>query len=772
MPIWSAGLKSNIEVLMALNKDQRRLLLLIVGAYFLLAIVYAQATPPLEASDEYKHYPVVQHIQNQRELPILDPNEPGLWLQEGTQPPLYYIIMAGLTSWIDTSDLEDVHRVNPHAFVGNPNQLGNKNLIIHQPEREAFPWQGTVLAIYVIRLASILLGIGTIMLTARLGTLLFDPRIGLMAAMLVAFNPMFIFVNAAVNNDSLAIFLAHLGLFLLIRLWREAPDPRRHWMRYTVLGLVLGLGMLSKLSIGGLFLVAGFTLAWLAWRRRHWSYLIGGGSLILIVALLVLLPWLIRNLNLYGDLTGLDVFVQVQGTRDQPLTLVGWRGEFGTFYRSFWGLFGGVNVSAPEWIYLIFNLLAIVGTAGFVIWAWGQWRTGKDRSVSKQETTARPSYDGLSLLLIWPLILFFLLVRWNIISPAFQGRLLFPALGSVTIIWSVGLLALVPSALKNKLALGIGLAAMAITALLPWLAIRPAYAYPKPLTAVPEAARFGPITFQVDDGALQLVGVEVPPGQSVAPGGDPVELVLYWMASQPIDRDLLSAVNILGRSNQTVGRVNRYPAGGMVPTSQWDSGQIWRDVYRLFPSTDAIGPAQLTIRAALYDPIQKSDLPAYGPDGMPIDLLLVGEARLEADRLGLSATNEIDVALTDGIRIQGYDLNPEIPSPGDSVELTLLWQATATPLQEYTVFVHLIDSTGNQVAGADAPPVNGDYPTTYWLAGEQIVDKHSLLLPDNLPSGKYSLAVGMYNPNTGVRVPRIDGMGDTIQWPFVIKPSG
>jgi 4-amino-4-deoxy-L-arabinose transferase-like glycosyltransferase len=702
----------------------------------------------------------------------LDPNDPGLWLQEGAQPPLYYIIMAGLTSWIDTSDLEEVHRVNPHAFVGNPNQLGNKNLIIHRPEREVFPWQGTVLAIYVIRLASVLLGIGTILLTASLGTLLFNPRVGLLAAALVAFNPMFIFVNAAVNNDSLAIFLAHLGLFLLVRLWREAPDPRRHWMRYAVLGLVLGLGTLTKLSLGGLFLVAGLTLAWLAWQRRQWSYLIGGGLLIIAVASLVLLPWLIRNLTLYGDLAGLNVFVQVQGTRDNPLTLDGWRGEFGTFYRSFWGLFGGVNVAAPEWFYFIYNLLTIAGTAGFLFWAWGQWRTRREGSVNERELSKKPSYDGLLLLLIWPLILLILLIRWNIISPAFQGRLLFPALGAVTVIWSVGLLALVPQSLKTKLALGIGLAALAIAVLLPWLAIRPAYAYPKPLTSVPETARFGPITFQVDDGALQLVGVDVPPGQSVTPGGDPVEFVLYWMVSQPTDRDLLSAVNILGRNNQTVGRVNRYPAGGMVPTSMWETGQIWRDVYRLFPSADAAGPAQLKIRATIYDPIQKSDLTAYGPDEKPIDLLLVGEARLEGDRKELSATNELDVTLADGIRLQGYDLNPDNPRPGDSLELTLLWQATATPSQDYTVFIHLIDSTGNQVAGADAPPVNGDYPTTFWLAGERILDKHSLLLPANLTSGKYSLAVGMYNPITGARVPLVDGTGDTIQLALVVNTSG
>jgi hypothetical protein len=244
------------------------------------------------------------------------------------------------------------------------------------------------------------------------------------------------------------------------------------------------------------------------------------------------------------------------------------------------------------------------------------------------------------------------------------------------------------------------------------------------------------------------------------------------MANQPIDRNLLSAVNILGRSNQSVGHVNRYPAGGMVPTSQWEAGQIWRDVYRLYPSAEATGPAQLDIRVALYDPEQKDDVPAYSPDGLPIDLLVVGQARLKADRQELTATHELDVAFADGILLQGYDLNPEAPNPGDPLALTLFWRATETPSQDYTIFVHLVDSSGDQVAVADSPPVNGDYPTTLWQAGEQILDEHTMLLPADLPPGEYSLAVGLYDPNSGVRVPLDGGEGDTVQWNLVVQPAG
>jgi 4-amino-4-deoxy-L-arabinose transferase-like glycosyltransferase len=723
--------------------------------YALLAVIYVLATPPLEASDEYKHYPVVQYVQTQKSLPVLDPDEPGKWLQEAAQPPLYYLLMASVTGWIDSGDLEEVHQVNPHAFVGDPNQIGNKNLIIHEPEREAFPWQGTVLAVYFIRFVSIALGLGAIWITALLGALLFGPKTGLVAAVLVAFNPMFIFVNAAVNNDALAILLGQLGLYMLVLMWRDAPDPRRQWWRYVLFGLVLGLGILTKLSLGGLLFLSGLALAGLAWRRKNWRLLIMGGGIVLVVALFVISPWLLRNLRLYGDPTGLNVFVAVQATRDSAITLTDWVGEFGTFYRSFWGLFGGVNVAAPEPFYVVYNLVAVIAAVGFLYWLWKHWKQ-------------RP--DGLWLLVAWPMILFGLLIRWNITAPAFQGRLIFPALGALSVLWAQGLLTLVPSKARGRLTLAFSVAAFVVAALLPWLIIRPAYVFPEPLDAVPEEARFGPITFQTPSGEIKLVGLEMAPGQDVTPDGKPIEVILYWQASDPIHEDYLSTAHLLGREFVSVGQVDRFPASGMVPTSHWLPEQIWRDVYHIYTIDDAIAPALLRLQVALYDPELEENLSAYGPDGEPIELLLVGEARLAAGReMELSPTNSLDAALADGITLGGYDLNPQPAYPGEMLQVTLYWQATGRPSKGYTVFIHLLDTGGNQVAVADGPPVNGDYPTYLWRAGEQIVDDHIMTLPADLPPGEYQMAVGLYDPATLNRVPLLNGQGDAIFWPVTVE---
>ena len=74
-----------------------RLIAGVILAYLVVGISYAVTTPVLEASDELWHYPVIQHLANGGELPILDPEDPGPWRQEAGQPPLYYVIMAVAT---------------------------------------------------------------------------------------------------------------------------------------------------------------------------------------------------------------------------------------------------------------------------------------------------------------------------------------------------------------------------------------------------------------------------------------------------------------------------------------------------------------------------------------------------------------------------------------------------------------------------------------------------------------------------------------------------
>jgi len=184
---------------------QRALLALILGGYALLAVVYSLVTPLFEASDELWHYPMVQYVADHDfGLPAQDPASPGPWRQEGGQPPLYYYLGALLTRWIDTSDMEALRRINPHPDIGVVVPDGNANMVVHDAGRESFPWRGTALAMHLARFLSVLMGLGTVLLTYALGRELFPatPAIALAAAAFTAFNPMFLFISGVINSDN------------------------------------------------------------------------------------------------------------------------------------------------------------------------------------------------------------------------------------------------------------------------------------------------------------------------------------------------------------------------------------------------------------------------------------------------------------------------------------------------------------------------------------------------------------------------------------------
>jgi len=101
--------------------------------------------------------------------------------------------------------------------------------------------------------------------------------------------------------------------------------------------------------------------------------------------------------------------------------------------------------------------------------------------------------------------------------------------------------------------------------------------------------------------------------------------------------------------------------------------------------------------------------------------------------------------------------------PESSVDITLVWRAERETPASYRVFVHLIDEAGQIVAQSDSEPANWRRPTTGWLPGEIILDEHSLALPEDLPDGPLSLRVGLYDPDTGRRLPT--GSGE-----FVVIP--
>lgn len=103
----------------------------------------------------------------------------------------------------------------------------------------------------------------------------------------------------------------------------------------------------------------------------------------------------------------------------------------------------------------------------------------------------------------------------------------------------------------------------------------------------------------------------------------------------------------------------------------------------------------------------------------------------------------------DDVTLVGYAV---APGEGETLLVTLYWQA-ARPLPENaTVFVHLLDESGNLIAQHDAAPVQNSYPLTIWPTGVLIADSHPLTAPAE-QAAAFQIAVGLYNPTSLARWP-------------------
>ncbi len=103
------------------------------------------------------------------------------------------------------------------------------------------------------------------------------------------------------------------------------------------------------------------------------------------------------------------------------------------------------------------------------------------------------------------------------------------------------------------------------------------------------------------------------------------------------------------------------------------------------------------------------------------------------------------------LALDGYR-HPAEARPGETLPLALYWRVNRALPQDYVVFVHLLDVSGGKAAQRDTPPLDGSLPTGRWQPGALIRDDQDLALPPDLPPGTYTLAVGMYDPQTVVSI--------------------
>ena len=114
------------------------------------------------------------------------------------------------------------------------------------------------------------------------------------------------------------------------------------------------------------------------------------------------------------------------------------------------------------------------------------------------------------------------------------------------------------------------------------------------------------------------------------------------------------------------------------------------------------------------------------------------------------------------VRLNGYGYT-ERTSPGAELLVALEWESLRPVTENFHVFVHLLNAQGERVDQRDGQPLLWLRPTSTWTPGERIEDRYGLLLPEDLPPGRYRVIAGLYDPASGERQPVSVGPGAAVE---------
>jgi hypothetical protein len=109
----------------------------------------------------------------------------------------------------------------------------------------------------------------------------------------------------------------------------------------------------------------------------------------------------------------------------------------------------------------------------------------------------------------------------------------------------------------------------------------------------------------------------------------------------------------------------------------------------------------------------------------------------------------------DNMRLRGLDLKAPA-HPGQPLTYQLFWKTGTAPQNDYMLFLHLIGDDGRTYARSDQLQ-----PASGWGSYKYLSTEAAVPLPADLPAGSYRLVAGLYDPQTGQRLPLSAGTAAT-----------
>lgn len=711
-----------------------------------LSLRFRIATPLFETPDEPSHFAVVRYIAEHRRLPpfptnirtgpvpLIQPDVPAYFA-----PPLYYFIGAMVVADLEMEGFTTAVYPNPDFarqrginFIDN---YSSKNMYVHTSEQRE-PRSGWANAMWRLRGLSLLLMLSSVWATYLTGRLLWSEsrrELPWLAAGIVGLNSSFLYLSNGISNDVLLIPICSWSILLMISLGKR-PYQRWDWRLVGLIGLLVA-GLLTKQT--AVILLPPFFYLLLrrdSSNQTRMAWLLSSGLIIGLVGG----SWYLYNLWQTNDLLAFSTHMPLP-----PMSFVDrLRFLFGQLvgtFKSFWAAFGWATIFVESGWYLLFATMTVMGLGGWLL-------PGKSWNRGSTAVLWLTIVGNVALLLYW---------QWRTAAP--YGRLLYPAITPIALIMIEGIRRLLWrmnfSWLRGVAVTAILLPLLYLAIVTPEQWLLPAFASP----VVAEEDEMTTVSAQFGDG-ITLVGYTAVP-ETVFPG-ETIHLTLFWRASQSINQNYnLSLQMSPSDATQQVAALTHWLGTARYPTTFWQVGELIRQEVWLTVDETAVAPSLLWINVRVQ--MEDGESMPLMVDGIVIEdgLLRLGPLRLRS-LVGETAvpTFPVDYTLADeAIRLTGYET--KWSSTNRQLAVTLFWKSEKHHPVDQTVFVHLLNEDGDSVTQVDRPPLHGNYPTSWWVPNDQIVESYVLTIPETVNPTELTLFIGMYVPATGERLPVVNDQG-------------
>jgi len=254
-------------------------------------------------------------------------------------------------------------------------------------------------------------------------------------------------------------------------------------------------------------------------------------------------------------------------------------------------------------------------------------------------------------------------------------------------------------------------------------------------------------------GQVTLLGYETE-STSIA-AGEPFDLMVYWQPEERLNVDYHLFYGLFDGQGRLWAQGDETPIGPLYRPSRWVAGEVVRHPVRL---TVPVGtpPGEYSFQAGMYNPRTGQWL-GVEDQSLAVQGVRVGLGSVQVSKPSAwpelpAMQHRVGVKFSNQLELLGYNLPALTAVPGGTIPVDLFWRSRGDSLEDYIIFMELVDGEGRILAAQESAPVDGGYPTMLWARGEIVRDQRELVIAANVPGGEYHLVVGLYHAASGERL--------------------